>query len=268
MTRDLMGEFCETGGVSRESATLYFNIARAFAEWARRDKREPDAAAAALFVSAGKRRNRINTMKTYTLGLKKFFTWAAGRGIWPNIAANLEPPADNAGYSRRKSDRITYEQVKQVTDKLRENLPTEADKDGDPLEASHKERRALRDMAVVCVAAAFGLSPLHIQRLNVGDVDAQNEMIVTAKTGLTEARAIHGEMSAALLAYYKHRAGAGPFAPLFISVSGRNYGQRLTIRSIRRIVSGAFADAGLSETLIGFHAFKEQGRKRSGTGVE
>jgi len=109
---------------------------------------------------------------------------------------------------------------------------------------------ALRDRALLHVMFATGLRLVSLCGLNVADFDAGDAVLAYKGKGDTE-RGRRAYLSpgalAALNAYLEARVGSVDLdkaAPLFAAVGNRANGDRLTDRSVRRIITGLMEAAG------------------------
>ena len=119
-----------------------------------------------------------------------------------------------------------------------------------------------RDYALVNLLVRTGLRTIEAVRANVEDIRQQGEQAVLFIQGkgrdskddiviLTE------ETLEPIRAYISMRGqGVKDSSPLFISHSDRNYGQRLTTRSVSRIVKDKLQASGLDDKRLTAHSLR------------
>jgi len=119
-----------------------------------------------------------------------------------------------------------------------------------------------RDYALVNLLVRTGLRTIETARANVEDIRQQGEQAVLYIQGkgrdskddiviLTE------ETLEPIRAYISMRGqGVKDSSPLFISHSDRNYGERLTTRSISRIVKDRLQASGLDDRRLTAHSLR------------
>jgi len=111
----------------------------------------------------------------------------------------------------------------------------------------------VRDRAILSLLAYCALREVEIQRADIGDLKTQGDRLVLAVQGKGRTEAderviIPRSQEDVVRAWLAHRLTFGEHDagdPLFVSLSRRNRGQRLTTRSIRRIVKARYALAGV-----------------------
>lgn len=102
--------------------------------------------------------------------------------------------------------------------------------------------QAFRLKAIVILLSLQGLRQIEVSRLDVSDVDLVRSKAFIQGKGSDDKEAIdlHPATVQAVADYMQSNSIKS--GPLFVSESNRGKGQRLTTRSIRRIVKGLFAD--------------------------
>lgn len=111
----------------------------------------------------------------------------------------------------------------------------------------------IRDRAILSLMAFCGLREIEVHRANLGNLKTQGDRLVLEVHGKGRLEAdqvviIPRHEERALRAWLTHRRtfrhhGAGD--PLFISLSNRSRGARLSLRSIRGVVKARYATAGV-----------------------
>lgn len=162
----------------------------------------------------------------YLVALRRFYEWAEGNKLYPNIAKGIKSP-------KRKN---TY-----MKEHLRENQIHDL--------LQHYEGN-LRDFAIVNLLLRTGLRTIEVVRANIEDVTykgGQRILKVWGK-GRDEKDAfvvLTDKAYTPIKAYLDTRKNATLKEPLFISTSNRNLCGRLTTRTISKICKEGLCAIGL-----------------------
>lgn len=185
--------------------------------------------------------NSAATVSSYITALKSFYKWLEAERITPNIAATLKGAKTAKGF---KKDTLTPEQAKGILNNI----------DRATLEG-------LRDYAIFNLLLRSGLRTIEAQRANINDIqqiagqtvlyiqgkgrDSKDDFIILTPATLEPLRA-----------YINARKEKNPEAALFISLSRRNNGERLTVRSLSRIIKKAMRAAGIDSERLTAHSLR------------
>jgi len=178
------------------------------------------------------------TIDSYLVAVRKFFEWAETNKYYPNVAKGIK------GIRRKRDFR---------------KMPLTSTQGKELLE--HFESYALRDYAMVNLLIRTGIRTIELIRANVGDVTFKGD---------TRVLLIHGKgrdekdnfvilskkAYEPIKEYLETRQKVNQNSPLFISVSNKNYNQRLTTRSIRRIVKEGLRAIGLDNKEYTAHSLR------------
>lgn len=181
------------------------------------------------------------TVSLYMTACRLFFRWTAQRGYYPNIADHIK----GAKIDRTpKRDYLTGAQIKDVF-----NTTDRATLTGK------------RDYAILALMTAAGLRDTEVSRANVEDLRpaGDNMALYVQGKGKDDKAAsviIPAEVERAIRAYLAERGEIEPTAPLFVSASNHANGERLTTRSISRIVKQHFAKAGFVSDKLTAHSLR------------
>ena len=162
----------------------------------------------------------------YLVALRRFYEWAEGNKLYPNIAKGIKSP-------KRKN---TY-----LKEHLRENQIHDL--------LQHYEGN-LRDFAIVNLLLRTGLRTIEVVRANIEDVTykgGQRILKVWGK-GRDEKDAfvvLTDKAYTPIKAYLDTRKNATLKEPLFVSTSNRNLCGRLTTRTISKICKEGLCAIGL-----------------------
>ena len=166
------------------------------------------------------------SVASYLVALRRFYEWAEGNKLYPNIAKGIKSPKRKNAY---------------LKEHLRENQIAELLK--------HFEGNT-RDYAIVNLLLRTGLRCIEVVRANVEDITfkgGQRILRVWGK-GRDERDAfvvLTDKAYAPIKAYLDTRGSTTLKEPLFISTSNRNLKGRLTTRTISKICKEGFRAIGI-----------------------
>jgi site-specific recombinase XerD len=166
------------------------------------------------------------SVASYLVALRRFYEWAEGNKLYPNIAKGIKSPKRKNAY---------------LKEHLRENQITDL--------LAHFEGNT-RDYAIVNLLLRAGLRCIEVVRANVEDITfkgGQRILRVWGK-GRDEKDAfvvLTDKAYAPIRAYLDTRGTTTLKEPLFVSTSNRNLKGRLTTRSISKICKEGFRAIGI-----------------------
>lgn len=186
-----------------------------------------------------------STVQLYVVAIRQFFKWTAQRGIYPNVAEGVKGAKLDREHKR---DYLTADAVKNVLNGI----------DTDTLQGK-------RDVALIALSVTAGLRTVELQRADIGDLataGGNNVLFVQGKGH--EEKAVYVKLPAQtetlIREYLASRAKAGytvnPGDALFISTSNHNQGDRMTTRSISRIVKEHLKEAGYNSDRLTAHSLR------------
>jgi len=178
------------------------------------------------------------TIDSYLVAVRKFFEWAETNKYYPNVAKGIKG-------IRRKRD---YRKMPLTSAQGKELL-------------EHFENYALRDYAIVNLLIRTGLRTIELIRANVGDVTFKGDTRVLLVHGKGRDEKdnfviLSKKAYEPIKEYLETRQKVNQNSPLFISVSNKNFNQRLTTRSIRRIVKEGLRAIGLDNKEFTAHSLR------------
>lgn len=175
------------------------------------------------------------------MAVKLFFQWTEQEGLYPDIAKHIK----GAKLDREhKKDYLTPKQVSKLLASI--------DRQG---------VRGLRDYAIICLMVTSGLRTVEVMRANIEDIRTVADFTALYIQGKgheeknTYIKVVE-PVEDAIRAYLTARGIAEPTEPLFTSDSDRNSGERMTTRSISRIVKNALRAAGFNSDRLTAHSLR------------
>jgi len=178
------------------------------------------------------------TIDSYLVAVRKFFEWAETNKYYPNVAKGIK------GIRRKRDYR---------------KMPLSSSQGKELLE--HFESYTLRDYAIVNLLIRTGLRTIELIRANVGDITFKGDTRVLLVHGKGRDEKdnfviLSKKAYEPIKEYLETRQKVNQNSPLFISVSNKNYNQRLTTRSIRRIVKEGLRAIGLDNKEFTAHSLR------------
>ena len=185
--------------------------------------------------------HKPTTIQNYITATRLFFQWLEQERIYPNVAAHVK----GAKLDREhKKDYLTSKQVKAVL----------ADIDRTSLQGK-------RDYAMLVLMVTGGLRTIEVARADIGDLRTVGDNTVLFVQGKgrdekTEYIKLDAQVEAIIRDYLKTRGEARPEAPLFVSTSNNNKGQRMTTRAISGIAKAHMVEAGYNSDKLTAHSLR------------
>ena len=182
------------------------------------------------------------TVSAYIIALRKLFQWTESEHLYANIASSLKGQKKPKGF---KKDALSVKQARKLLTDMETDTITGA-----------------RDYALVNLLVRTGLRTIEAVRANVEDIRQQGEQAVLfiqgkGRDSKDDIVILTDETLEPIRAYIAMRGqGVKDSSPLFISHSDRNYGERLTTRSISRIVKDKLTASGLKDRRLTAHSLR------------
>jgi len=181
------------------------------------------------------------TVATYIIAVRRLFFWTEADGIYPNIAAGVKGAKIDKNH---KKDPLTSRQIRNVFSKIDKSTLS-----------------GLRDYAMLAVMTCGGLRAVEISRADVADLRTVGDDTVLfiqgkGKDEKTEYVKVPEPTERAIRLYLNARGRTEESEPLFASISNNNCGERMTTRSISRIVKDRLVDAGLNSDRLTAHSLR------------
>lgn len=184
--------------------------------------------------------HKASTINTYIIAIRQFFKWTELNGLYPNISDHVK----GKKISREpKKDYLVPSQIRNILSVI----DTTTD-------------NGIRDYALITLMVTCGLRDIEVNRANIEDIRTSGTNTVLYLQGKgrddkNEYVIIPNETEKALRRYLATRK-ATPDTPLFVSSSNHANGERLTTRSISRIVKNTFIRAGYDSSRLTAHSLR------------
>lgn len=184
--------------------------------------------------------HKASTVNTYIIAIRQFFKWTEQNGIYSNIADHVK----GKKISREpKKDYLTPVQIKTILRSI-----------------DRTSLNGKRDYALITLMVTCGLRDIEVNRANIEDIRTQGINTVLFLQGKgrddkNEYVIIPEQVELALREYLKER-NATSKQPLFTSMSNHANNERLTTRSISRIVKEAFVSCGYDSNRLTAHSLR------------
>ena len=185
--------------------------------------------------------HKPSTIQNYLAAIKQFFKWTSIEGLYPNIADHIKGEKLDKGF---KKDYLTTAQAKKLLCSIDRNT-----------------LKGRRDYAMLLLMITTGLRTIEIERANIEDL--RNVADFTAlyvqgkgRTDRNEYVKISPPVEDAIREYLSFRGKTAQREPLFTSIANRNTGERMTTRSISRVVKEALKGINLDSDRLTAHSLR------------
>lgn len=183
-----------------------------------------------------------STVNAYLVPVRLFYQFMSDVGAYPNIATGVKKVKEQVG---NKKSALSKMQVKRLFSYLEKQEGAKAE----------------RDYTIINLMLRTGLRDIEVIRANIGDIGTEAGQAVLyvwgkGRTGKDSFVVLTETMYNILMDYLMTRGEINEEEPLFVSMSRKNYGKRLTTRSISRIVKNAFCACGLNSSKLTAHSLR------------
>ena len=166
-------------------------------------------------------------------GVRSFFRFLVNTDRLPSNPAAEVQGMKRSKTKRHKREELTSEEVRAVLHTCKDRTPQDK-----------------RDLAILTLMAFCGLRSIEINRANIDNLKTENDRLVLEVQGkgykeADEIVIIPRDQEKVIHAWIAYRKEIGQKGPLFISLSNRTKGARLSLRAIRYIAKKRYASAGV-----------------------
>ena len=179
------------------------------------------------------------TISSYITAVRKFYEWAEGEKLYPNIARGIKTPRRQQAFKKQH-----------LTDaKSRELL-------------EHFQNQSLRDYAIANLILRTGLRTIEVVRANIEDITFKGERRILkvwgkGRLGKDDFVVLSEKAYLPIRNYLAvARKGAKYGEPLFTSVSHQNYGERLSAKTISSLCKDGLKAIGLEGKEFTAHSLR------------
>lgn len=184
------------------------------------------------------------TISEYIVAVRKFFKWTAKKGKYPNIAIDLKGAKKPSGFQRDYLILDLYLELLEAID------------------VGHL--KGIRDYAIINLMVRASLRDIEVIRANVEDMRPRGDNIILyiqgkGKDSKDLPKTLKPDCYKPIQAYLNARGRVKDSDPIFVSLSNRNKEQRLTTKSISRIVKDRLRDIGIDSDKLTAHSLRHTG---------
>lgn len=241
ITQDLFKSFIDFLDTSDKTAVIYTRVLRQFFIYLQDNNiMNPKRSDILEYKRQLSTTKAASTVQLYMTVARQFFKWADTQGIYKDITKNIKGVKVS---KEHKKDYLTVEQIKDIL----ANIDISTDK-------------GLRDYTIITLMTTTALRTIEVSRANVEDlrVSGENTVLYIQGKGKTEKNdyVIIPSDLLKLLYNYINKMGLKPGEPIFTSLSNNNNKERLTTRSISRLVKDRFISAGYNSDRLTAHSLR------------
>lgn len=183
-----------------------------------------------------------SSVQTYITSLRAFFKYLSSRYGIPNIVADVKGAKIQRGF---KKDYLTTDQSHRMLILLKRRI----------------DSKGKRDFAIISLMLTTGLRTIEVVRANIEDMRTVGDGVSLFVQGKgrddrTESVRLAPQVEEAIREYLKTRPTAKGTDPLFTSNSNHNISERLTTRSVSRLVKETLRGVGLNSDKLTAHSLR------------
>lgn len=181
-----------------------------------------------------------SSINGHLAALRQFFSWTESEGLYKNIAKDIKSKKLPPGHKRTYFKKAEFNQIIAQVDK--------------------GTLQGKRDRALLAVVAVCGLRDIEVVRANIEDIEiAGGDNVLYVQGKGRDEKAEYQKLKEAepvLREYLEARGETDKSAPLFPSMSRRDNGERLTTKSVSRIIKGYIVKAGWNDKRHTAHSLR------------
>jgi len=243
----LVDSFIESQDVKNNSKYTYKRSLKGFLAWVKNSQVDTPTRNEILqykaYLSSQIESDKLSalTANNYLVSVRKFFEWAEGMRLYPNIARGIKGFKRSKGF---RKDPLTVSQIKELLGSV--NTST---------------LQGLREYALLNLLVRTGLRTIELVRANVEDIRQESGEAVLdiqgkGRDSKDEFVLLTDSTLKPILTYLNARGKVEDKAPLFTSLSDRNKNQRLSTQSISKIVKTYFRGINLDSKKLTAHSLR------------
>ena len=180
------------------------------------------------------------TVSSYLASVRSFYAYSEDNGI-ENIARRVKGVTDSRSF---KKEPLTPDQAQRLLASI-----------------DRSTEKGMRDFAILNLMLRTGLRDIEIVRANCKDIQTKAGVDVLYVQGKGRASkdsfvVLTPKALSPITTYLEKRGNVNELDPLFASVSSRNAGERLTVRSISRIAKSALRAIGIDDERYTAHSLR------------
>ena len=180
------------------------------------------------------------TVSSYLASVRSFYAYSEDNGI-ENIARRVKGVTDTRSF---KKEPLTPDQAQRLLASI-----------------DRSTEKGMRDFAILNLMLRTGLRDIEIVRANCKDIQTKAGVDVLYVQGKGRASkdsfvVLTPKALSPITTYLEKRGNVNELDPLFASVSSRNAGERLTVRSISRIAKSALRAIGIDDERYTAHSLR------------
>lgn len=181
------------------------------------------------------------TIGGYLTAVRRFFEWLEAQRMHPNVARGIKGPTRKRGF---KKDALTVEQSKTILNSIKRTTLT-----------------GKRDYAVINLMIRTGLRTIEVARALREDISRQGGETILfihgkGRDAKDELVLLTEHTLGPIEEYLKARGSIKNEDPLFASHSTKNFGKKLTTRSVSRIVKTRFRAINMDDSRLTAHSLR------------
>ena len=239
----LLDKFVHFVEVSSASVHMYnFGIKRFLCYLSENGITQPTRETVLMYKNAlVEKKCKPTTIALYLSAIRRFFTWLESEGVYSNITRGVKAPKIDKGH---RKDAFSGKQLRGILENMNRGT-----------------LQAKRNYAIMALISACGLRTVEVVRANVEDlrcVYGEYCLFIQGKgrTSKSEFVKVPEPVLAAIQDYLNARGQVEDNAPLFASLARRNYGQRLTTRTVSQVCKDAMKTAGYDSARLTAHSLR------------
>ena len=241
--RDLVASFISSQDVSESSRKLYTRTLSQYFVWMERERKSLSTLTRKDVLEykdylQGENLSSL-TISSYITAVRKFYEWAEGEKLYPNIAKGIKTPRRQQAF---KKQHLTDAKSKELLE--------------------HFQNQSLRDYAIANLILRTGLRTIEVVRANIEDITFKGERRILKVWGKGRLEkddfVVLSEKAYLPIRNYLAvaRKGAKSGEPLFTSTSHQNYGERLTTKTISSLCKDGLKAIGLDGQEFTAHSLR------------